>query len=150
MRNFYIDKEICDELATEIQKFVDECNGETENAEEICFTFNSGGGSVSAGMAIHDALASLTAPTVARIVGLCASAATYGALACDRVEMARNAHFLVHPVTGGLYGTIDEICKDLDYMEELEARMLALYTAKTGLDLEAVKAIVARGEYLDA
>ena len=99
-------------------------------------------------MAMFDMISALQNPKKAVILGMCASAATYPALACDTVEMKPNSKFLVHPVSGGLYGTIEELEKDLDYMVDMEGRMIAIYAAKTGLSPEEVRGIVARGDYL--
>lgn len=44
MLTFYIDKEITDELASELQVFIDRLCGDTDS--EITFYFNSNGGSV--------------------------------------------------------------------------------------------------------
>lgn len=124
MKSFYFDKEITAELLTALTAFAEEVdrNGEPE----VVFYFNSNGGAVTAGMGMYDIIAAMTAKTTAKIIGVCASAATYPALACDRVEMAPHGTFMIHNVSGGLYGTIAEIQKDLEYMDDLEARMLAI------------------------
>lgn len=125
-KTYYIDTEITAESARNLREFCDSL----DDTDKVVFYFNSGGGSVVAGMMMYDTIAALTCETHACIIGMCASAATYPALACDTVEMSRNATFMIHPVSGGLYGTIKEIERDLEYMEELERRVVAIYTAK--------------------
>lgn len=148
MKSFYIDKEITAELLTELSAFAEEV--ERIGEPEVTFYFNSNGGAVTAGMGMYDIISSMTAKTTAKIIGVCASAATYPALACSRVEMAKNATFMIHNVSGGLYGTIEEIKKDLDYMDDLESRMLCIYAAKASISLEEIKALVDATSYLTA
>lgn len=146
IKSFYIDSEINDDLAREMQIWIDAL----DDCDDAVFYVNSGGGSVVAGMAMYDAIARMTQKTTAKIIGMAASAATYPTLACDSVEMARNATFMIHPVSGGLYGTIAEIERDLDYMAELEQRMLAIYAAKALIPLARIRELVARTSYLSA
>lgn len=101
-------------------------------------------------MAIYDSIARMPQEKKAVIIGLCASAATYGALACDVVEMRRNSTFMVHRVQGGLYGTLEEIERDLEYMAELEERMIAIYASKAIISLDEVRALVYKTTYLTA
>lgn len=125
-KTYYIDTEITAESARNLREFCDTLDAQ----DTITFYFNSGGGSVVAGMMMYDTIAALTCTTRACVIGMCASAATYPALACDTVEMSRNATMMIHPVSGGLYGTIKEIEKDLEYMADLEMRVLTIYQHK--------------------
>lgn len=146
-KSFYFDSEISTELATALQQFIDSL----ETEDEVTFYFNSNGGSVVAGMSMYDAIASMKQKTTADIIGMCASAATYPCLACDSVVMAKNATFMIHPVSGGLYGTVAEIERDLDFMSELEERMLAIYAAKAQyLTMDEIKNLVASTTYMSS
>lgn len=125
-KTYYIDSEISADTARSCRIFCDSLEAD----DEVIFYFNSGGGSVVAGMMMYDTIAALQNTTRACVIGMCASAATYPALACDVVEMSQNATMMIHPVSGGLYGTIKEIERDLEYMDELEKRVIAIYAAK--------------------
>ncbi|MFM9964449.1 MAG: ATP-dependent Clp protease proteolytic subunit [Planctomycetaceae bacterium] len=57
---------------------------------------NSSGGSAYEGLAIGNYLKTLGVPTKCLVIGLCASAANYIALACDRIEMPANAQWMLH------------------------------------------------------
>lgn len=146
-KTYYIDTEITAESARNLREFCDTL----VSSDTITFYFNSGGGSVVAGMMMYDTIAALTCTTRACVIGMCASAATYPALACDTVEMSRNATFMIHPVSGGLYGTIKEIEKDLEYMADLEARVLAVYQHKAVYcKPEFVAKLMEETTYMDA
>lgn len=147
IKTFYVDKEITTELATELQGFIDSL----ELDDEVVFYFNSNGGSVVSGMAMYDSISAMKQKTCGKVIGMCASAATYPCLACDSVEMAKNATMMIHPVSGGLYGTIEQIEKDLDYMAELEGRMIAIYAAKATYSNEKeIRCLVANTTYMSA
>lgn len=150
MKIFYIDREITDDLATQVHQFVNELAQQEDTSEEIKFVYNSPGGSVQAGLAIYDLIASITNPTRTEICGLCASAATYPALAADVVTASKNSTFMIHPVTGGIYGNIQELKQDLEWMSECEGRVQAIYAAKTGLSIEEVTAMMDATTYMDA
>lgn len=123
--------EITTEAANELQK---EINALVENGvKKITFVINSNGGSVVAGLAMYDAITALNnIETICLIRGVCGSAATYPALACDKVIIQPNATFFVHLCEGGLYGTIEEIQNDLVFFENLQNQVLAIYAVKTG------------------
>lgn len=146
-KTYYIDTEITAESARNLREFCDTLDAQ----DTITFYFNSGGGSVVAGMMMYDTIAALTCTTRACVIGMCASAATYPALACDTVEMSRNATFMIHPVSGGLYGTIKEIERDLEYMADLEMRVLTIYQHKAVYCTpEFVATLMAQTTYMDA
>lgn len=102
-------------------------------ANKIIFKINSEGGSVVAGLQMYDSITALNdIETECLILGVCGSAATYPALACDKVTIQPNATFMVHLCEGGLYGTIEEIQNDLVFFENLQNQVLAIYAVKTG------------------
>lgn len=123
--------EITVETANLLQKEIDAlvANG----AKKILFKINSEGGSVVAGLQMYDSITALNdIETECLILGVCGSAATYAALACDKVTIQPNATFMVHLCEGGLYGTIEEIQNDLVFFENLQNQVLAIYAVKTG------------------
>lgn len=129
--------EITTEAANELQKQVSSL-AQTE-PKKITFIINSSGGSVVAGLAMYDTISALTnIETEAVIMGICGSAATYPALACDKVKMQPNATFFVHLCEGGLYGTIEEIQNDLIFFQNLQSQVLAIYAVKTGRTTEEI------------
>lgn len=94
LKTYYIDTDITADSARDLRVFCDSLN----DTDKVIFYFNSGGGSVVAGMLMYDTIAALTCKTHAKVIGMCASAATYPALACDIVEMSKNATMMIHPV----------------------------------------------------
>lgn len=144
---FHIDREISTELVTQFTDFITNL----EQEDELLIMMNSNGGSVVAGFALYDLIAGLTVPTTCNIIGMCASAATYAAMACERVIMQPTATYMIHEVSGWLGGTPREIKRDLDYMEDLQSRMIAMYAAKAQyIDIAAITEMVEQTTYMTA
>lgn len=135
----FINGEITTDAANELQKEIDFIKG-SDSVKKVVFRINSNGGSVVAGLAMYDAISALSGQveTEAFIYGVCGSAATYPALACDKVRMSPNATFFIHLCEGGLYGTIEEIQADLVFFENLQNQVIAIYCAKTGRTPEEI------------
>lgn len=122
-----------------------------ENVTEITFQINSPGGSVKDGMALYDAVTALSGiRTKAFVTGVCASAATYLALACDTVVMAANADFMVHECFGGLAGDLKALETGLEYFKNLRSRVIAIYCAKTGKTPEEIETVMDEAKFLNA
>lgn len=145
----YITDEIDSELVECVKNQIDAAK--LNKTQKIVFKINSTGGSVVAGLSLYDLISTINnIETEAYIYGLCASAATYPALACDKVIITQNSTFMIHPCTGGLYGTIEEIEADLDYFKSLEDRVLTIYENKTGKSKDDIKTIWKPAKYFTA
>ena len=90
---------------------------------------NSRGGDVFHGMAIYNALAASKADITLYIDGIAASIAAVIALCGKPLYMARHAKLMLHAVSGGTYGTADELRQTAEMIESLE-RDLADMIAK--------------------
>lgn len=147
----FITGDITSEKATELLKEIEFIRG-NEDVKKVSFRINSNGGSVVAGLAMYDAISSLSGrvETEAYIYGVCGSAATYPALACDRVRMTANATFYIHLCEGGLYGTIEQIQADLVFFEQLQNQVIAIYGAKTGRTPEEIYSEIETPKYYTA
>lgn len=147
----FITGDITTEAANELQKEIDFIKS-NRDIKKVSFRINSNGGSVVAGLAMYDAIISLSGlvDTEAFIYGVCGSAATYPALACDVVKMTPNATFFIHLCEGGLYGTIEQIQNDLVFFEQLQAQVIAIYAAKTGRSSEDIYAEIEQPKYYKA
>lgn len=109
---------------------------------ELRVEIHSYGGDVIVGKGIHDKLIEHPANKTAVIYGVCASAATYPALACQKIVMPANSFFLIHNATGMCWGDANEMegmAKSLCICDESIA---ALYAARTGKSIDEVLAIM--------
>jgi ATP-dependent protease ClpP protease subunit len=107
--------------------------------DTIRVIINSPGGRVDEGFALYDLLRSLEGVTViTEAIGQCSSIATAAFLAGSVREVHPHATSLVHLPTGGILGA--DAAKAAAWAASLasdEARLLALYAERAGVDPEA-------------
>lgn len=108
----------------------------------ITVRINSTGGDVFAATAIGNMLEQHPANVTAHIDGVCASAATFVACHCNKVEAAADATYMIHPVRIGLFGFVsaDELEKYKQALDSLKENVLTLYEKKTGQSREDLTA----------
>jgi ATP-dependent protease ClpP protease subunit len=103
---------------------------------------NSPGGVVTDGLAIYNILRKHPGHVTAIIDGLCASAATFVALAADEIVMAEHSLMMVHNPWTVISGDATQMRKTADTLDVHSREMAALYTERTGLSGEKVAAIM--------
>ena len=82
---------------------------EASGAKSVNVHINSPGGVVTDAMAIHDYLVELGSKGIVvntYVKGMAASAATYIAMASDNSHISENSWFMIHNVSGGVFGTV--------------------------------------------
>ncbi len=100
---------------------------------------NSPGGDVFEALAMHNALTRHQAQIITHIDGLCASAATFVALAGDEVRMADNAMLMIHEPWTVAGGNADAMQKQADLLDTIAEQIVALYARKTGAEPAAIR-----------
>lgn len=109
-------------------------------ANAITLRINSGGGDIVEALAIADAIRNAPQQFTAEVYGICGSAATLIALACDRIMMAPSARWMVHEPAFGVHGSIHELRAFLATAEQLRTDIYALYSQHTGKTPEQLMA----------
>jgi len=109
---------------------------------ELKVEIHSYGGSVVVGKGIHDKLLEHPANKTAVIYGICASAATYAALACQKVQIPANSFFLIHNSSGIVFGNANDMRQAADMLDVADESIAALYAARTGKSLEEIQDIM--------
>lgn len=110
------------------------------DAQVLNVHINSPGGDVFEGRAIMAAISAFRGKTVAKIDALCASAATSIALACDEIEMAEGAAFMIHNAKTLAYGDKSDLRHTADVVEKIEGAIVNDYTTRTGKDEAEIRA----------
>lgn len=100
---------------------------------------NSPGGDVFEARAMAAAIVAHPGKVVAHIDGVCASAATYLALACTEVRMTDGGLFMIHNSWTMTYGDKAELRTTADLLDKIDGTIAADYTRKTGASAEQVK-----------
>lgn len=111
---------------------------------------NSPGGGVTDGLAIYNILRKHPGRVTAIIDGLCASAATFVALAADEIVMAEHSLMMVHNPWAVTSGDATQMRKTADTLDVHSREMAALYTERTGISEEKAVAIMAAETWFNA
>jgi ATP-dependent protease ClpP protease subunit len=115
---------------TTAQDLVDELKAIT--APRIDLHINSPGGEVFDGLAIYNTLRAHPAAVTTYIDGLAASAASFIALAGDRVVCARNAVMMIHDAAGLCWGNAADMGQMRDVLDKLSDNIADIYTQRAG------------------
>lgn len=120
------------------------------DVRKIQLSIFSEGGDVFTGMAIHNLLARHPAKNkIAVIDGICASAATYPAMACNEIRIPANAWMMIHGTSGGVYGGPDEMRQYADMLDSMNATLVNLYAARTGKAAEDITKMLNAETWMD-
>lgn len=106
--------------------------------DKINLRINSCGGSVFEGIAIYNAIKMSKADITIYVDGIAASMASVIALCGKKVYMSKYAQLMIHCVSGSAYGNTREIENSLEEMKQLEATIVKMYAAKTGMSEEEI------------
>ena len=101
---------------------------------------NSNGGDVYAGIAIFNAFRNSKADITIYVDGIAASMASVIALCGKPVKMSRYARLMLHSVSGGSYGTKNDLKEVISQIEILEGTLADMYATKTGKTSDEIKA----------
>lgn len=93
---------------------------------------NSGGGDVWDGVAIYNAILNHPGQVTVHVDGLAASAASFIAMAGDRVLVAKAATMMIHDALCGTIGNAADHRSDADLLEKLSGTISAIYADKAG------------------
>jgi ATP-dependent protease ClpP protease subunit len=118
---------------------IKDCNEELLNlssrynikSPEIYLHLNTYGGSLFAGFAAMDLIKDNPIPVVTIIEGCVASAGTLMSICGSRRLMKKNAYMLIHQLSGGLWGKMEEMEDDMVNNKELMKRIKDLYKEYT-------------------
>ena len=110
---------------TTAQGFVNELNSIT--APKLNIHINSPGGEVFDGVAIHSALMARDSHITVHIDGLAASAASFIAMAGDRIVMARHATMMIHDASGLCWGNPADMRTTADLLDKLSDNIADMY-----------------------
>ena len=105
----------------------------------INLRINSPGGSFFDGLALGNAIRRHDGRSTATVDGLCASAATIVAVACDEVYMHRNSTFHVHEAIVGAVGHLADLKDACGWLEECNKHLVDIYADKTGKSAKDIK-----------
>ena len=130
------------------KEFVADLSKVTSN--DITVRINSGGGSVFAGFAMYSSLKQHKANITVRVDGLAGSAASIIAMAGDKIIMPLGSMMFIHNSWTYAAGNASELSDYADMLKKIDASMMEIYKAKTGLDEKAIKDLMDKDSWLTA
>lgn len=117
---------------------------EHPDEQDVRFDIHSNGGAITEAFAIYDFLRTSGRNIHTNIEGSCHSAAVVLLLAAPAENRTANAHAfaLIHKVSGGIGGTVDDVEAYAEDMRTLQDQMIGIYADRTNLSREEAERIV--------
>lgn len=130
------------------ENFVKTLNG--IDSDEIVIRINSPGGDAFDGRAIASAIKAHKSVITAKIDGLCASAATTIANACDEVHMAEGSFYMIHNAWTIGYGNKNDFKDTAEFLDKIDNAIAKDYANKTGLDIKEIQSMMDDETWMDS
>ena len=150
-RIIWLEGEVRDDNSNRIVKQLQVLSAEDPD-RDITLYINSPGGSVSAGMAIYDAMLLVPNDVATVAMGLAASMGQF--LLCAGAPGKRsatpNTRIMMHQPLGGIGGTASDIKIQAEQMLALKKRLAELIAQHTGQSLETIEADSDRDRWFTA
>ncbi len=116
----------------------------------VTIRIHSPGGDVFAASAIRAMIAEYPGKVTTRIDGLCASAATYVAMAGDHVVMQDSAFFMIHDPWTVVMGGVEELKTTISFLKTIKDGIVETYQNKTSLDAEEIAKMMSAETWMTA
>jgi ATP-dependent protease ClpP protease subunit len=144
----YLYDAIGDWYGLSAKDFIQELSGVT--ADTLHLRINSPGGDVFEARAIATALSQCKKNIIAHIDGVCASAATYVALAANTVEMAQGSFFMIHQAWSLCMGNSGEMMAMADLLDKIDGSIVNDYQKKCGMDVSDIQKMMKNETWMTA
>ena len=115
---------------------------------DIARHINSPGGDVFSARAMVAAIAAHPSNITAYIDGLAASAASYVAMACDKVVMQDGSMMMIHQAWSLALGNSSDMRATADLLDKIDGTIVADYQRKTGLPADQIVQMMADETWL--
>tara|TARA_B100000959_G_scaffold76549_2_gene81325 strand:- start:13064 stop:13660 length:597 start_codon:yes stop_codon:yes gene_type:complete len=111
---------------------------------------NSGGGSITAGIASMDTISRCNVPVYTFVDGFCASAATFLSVVGKKRFMSKNSYMLIHQLSSQLWGKYSEIEDEKKNLDLMMKTIRTVYTEHTKVPTEELDEILKHDLLWDA
>ncbi len=131
--------------------FIRDLKALDDGTSQVLVRFDTIGGDLFDGIAMHNILRGLGERCTARIDGACFSAGSVAACGAHRVEMADNALMMIHNPWTWIAGDADELRKMADMMDKAFAGIVASYQHRAlTIDEAELKRLIEEETWLTA
>lgn len=117
---------------------------------DIDVHINSGGGSVSQGIAIYNSLKQHDGQVNVFVDGLAASIASVIALAGDTVTMAEGSLLMVHLPWTQIAGNAEDLRKEAEVLDQHKETLIDIYASNSQLGRDEIEAMLSKETWLTA
>lgn len=128
-----------------VTKALDDANG-----QDIILEINSPGGYVNAGSEIYTKVREYSGNVEAKIVGQACSAASWIALAANKVIISPTAQMMIHRASIAAAGNVDDLTSAINALDEMDKAYVDLYSKRTGKKPEEVYQLMANTTWMNA
>ena len=101
-----------------------------QDGKDVEININSNGGSVSAGLAIANAIKAYPGNVRANVLGLAASMASVIACAADELSLGKGAFLMIHNPWSSTVGTSDNLRHEADVLDAMKESLIGFYLTK--------------------
>lgn len=150
-RRIYITSEITDAVAAEVCCQINHLAAVNPN-DDITLWIMSPGGSVSAGSAILDTMATCGCDIRTVVMGCAASMAAVLASSGTKGKrgIGANSEMMIHQALGGISGQTSDIVRTAKHIQKTNNRLYKILAENTGASVQQISADCDRDFYLDA
>lgn len=120
------------------------------NGQDIVLEINSPGGYVNAGSEIYTKVREYSGNVEAKIVGQACSAASWIALAANKVIISPTAQMMIHRASIAAAGNVDDLTSAINALDEMDRAYVDLYSKRTGKKPEEVYQLMANTTWMNA
>ncbi|OBZ08054.1 hypothetical protein A7975_27405 [Bacillus sp. FJAT-26390] len=118
--------------------------------EDIEISINSGGGSVFAGSEIYTMLKEHASNIIVKITGVAASAASFIAMAGNKVTISPTAQIMIHNATTSAWGDKGVMEQGRGMLSSTDEAISNAYAIKTGMNRDELLAMMNKETWLNA
>jgi len=115
---------------------------------DVTVNINSPGGDMFEGLAIYNLLREYRGKVTVKVLGLAASAASIIAMAGDDIQIGRGAFLMIHNCWVYAMGNRHDLAQIAADMEPFDKAMGDIYSARTGLGMDEVAAMMDGETYI--
>lgn len=128
-----------DVFPSNIKEMLDDVKG-----KDIDVYINSGGGHISAGLAISHMLQRHDGKTTGHVDGIAASIASVILMGCSEIVIPSDSLVMIHKPINSLYGNADEHRKMADDLDRMQEGILNAYKRhlKDGVEIETINQLI--------
>ena len=134
----------------ELKKIKNKFTNFVITSKPIFLHINSYGGDLFEAMAGIDAIINSDIPIYTIVEGTAASAATLLSMVGERRFITRHSYMLIHQLSSGMWGTMEELEDDQKNNKALMERLYELYTGYTNLSKSQLKKILKKDIWWDS